>query len=98
MHIPSPYSNGEDSPLHALKFVVRCNQLRKSKSCQTLPSAKGHDRDAKHQKQKDSDLERFAAEGETVDVTPEEDRLAGRQEVTVEEIDGVVQSREKKEV
>jgi hypothetical protein len=63
------------------------------------PSAKGHDRDAKHQKQKGSDLERFASEGGTVDITPqEEEELERKGDVTDEDIDGIVQSRERKEV
>lgn len=38
------------------------------------PAAKGHDRDAKHGKQKESDLERYAGNGAEVDLAPGEER------------------------
>lgn len=37
------------------------------------PSSKGHDRDDKHSKQKESDLERYAGDGAEVDVAPGEE-------------------------
>ncbi len=61
------------------------------------PSAKSHARDAKHQKQQGSDFGR--AEGGNVDFTPQdEEQLQGRNDVTDEELNGIVESREGKEV
>lgn len=45
------------------------------------PAEKGHDRNAKHSKQKGGDVERFAAEGGDVDLAPEEDEVAQREDV-----------------
>ncbi|KAG0650505.1 hypothetical protein D0Z07_3343 [Hyphodiscus hymeniophilus] len=61
------------------------------------PLSKGHDRYEKHSRQKESDLERYATEGSGVDLQPPEDGIAGRNDVPDEEIDRIVDSRERKQ-
>jgi len=60
------------------------------------PLSKGHDRYDKHLRQKESDLERYASEGSGVDLQPSEDRIAGSNDVLDEEVDRIVDSRERK--
>lgn len=62
------------------------------------PLAKGHDRYDKHTRQKESDLERYAAEGPDVDLQPSEDKLAGRKQLSDEEVDRIIDHRETKQV
>lgn len=61
------------------------------------PLAKGHDRYDKHARQNESDLERYANEGPGVDLQPSEDKLAGRNDVTDEEVDTIIDQRERKQ-
>ncbi|KAI9740085.1 MAG: hypothetical protein M1818_004836 [Claussenomyces sp. TS43310] len=61
------------------------------------PLAKGHDRYDKHTKQTESDLDRYATDGSNVDLQPNEDKFAQRENVTDEEVDRVVGSREAKQ-
>ncbi|TVY51200.1 hypothetical protein LCER1_G006361 [Lachnellula cervina] len=55
------------------------------------PLSKGHDRYDKHSRQKESDLERYAAEG------PGVDRQPGEEGVPDEEMDRIIDSRERKQ-
>lgn len=62
------------------------------------PLSNGHDRHDKHSRQKESDLERCAGEGPGVDLQPSEDRIVGNNDVTYEEVDRIVDSREAKQI
>jgi hypothetical protein len=55
------------------------------------PQSKGHDRDEKHSKQKDSDFERYASGGHGMDKAPGEENL------TDSEVDKIVDDRETKQ-
>jgi len=62
------------------------------------PLSKGHDRYDKHSRQKESDLERYATEGPGVDLQPgKEDELAKREDVTDEELNRIIDQRERKQ-
>jgi hypothetical protein len=59
------------------------------------PLRKGNDRYDKHARQKESDLERFTGEGPGVDLQPSEDGIAGSNDAPDDEVDRIVDSREK---
>jgi len=61
------------------------------------PLAKGHDRYDKHMRQKQSDLDRYATEGAGVDLQPSEDGIANSENVSDEQVDRIIDSREKKQ-
>ena len=55
------------------------------------PLAKGHDRYDKHTRQKESDIERYASDGATMDRAPGEENMEDA------EIDPVIDARETKQ-
>ncbi|KUJ14364.1 uncharacterized protein LY89DRAFT_686844 [Mollisia scopiformis] len=61
------------------------------------PLSKGHDRYDKHSRQKESDLERYAEPGPGVDLQPSEDGIARNENLPDEEVDRIVDSRERKQ-
>jgi len=61
------------------------------------PLSKGHDRYDKHSRQKESDLERYANENSGVDLQPSADGLGRSNDVPDEEVDRIVDSRERKQ-
>ena len=62
------------------------------------PAAKGSLRREKHQNFNKSAFDRFATEGAEVDFQPNEDRIAKDPTVGDEEIDGIIELRERKVV
>jgi len=60
------------------------------------PLAKGHDRYEKHTASNRSDFDRLANEGSGVDLAPSEDGLAARENVGDDEVERIVEGRERK--